>query len=375
MTTGFTLTSRRAVAFAVICSLVILVAKVTDADDKSLAKAKFKEGMAAIEAENYPAALAAFEESYELVPKVAILFNIAMCEKALFRYADSIKTFRRFLSEGASENKPQLVSQAERALTELLKLVGILRFEEAPAGAEVSVDGKVVGKTPFREGLLLDPGQHSVRVEKDGFKPLKTDVTVASGAEIPLRAKLTKVTAWIKVECATEGAEVEIDGETVGGCPFEGEVEPGVHDVAVAGPGMDDFSRQVDIKQGDSVTVAVGGVPGGEGPADEGGSRGLLAAGIATTVVGVGLGAMGLAFNVKGMKDEEAAGNTTDPDKRASLNDDIETDGTLRTVGYVAGGVLVVTGIVLLAVNAKKKSSGEKPVAVVPTPGGVAVSF
>jgi len=37
--------------------------------------------------------------------------------------------------------------------------------------------------------------------------------------------------------------------------------------------------------------------------------------------------------------------------------------------------VLVVTGIVLLAVNAKKKSSGEKPVAIVPTPGGVGVSF
>ena len=311
--------SRRIFVVALLLAVFVLASGNSEADDRSMAKARFKEGMAAIQAENYPAALAAFEESYELIPKPSILFNIAMCEKALFRYVNSITTFRRFLSEGGSDNKPELVSQAERALAEMMKLVGTLRLEEAPEGAEVLIDGKSVGKTPFREGLLLDPGQHAVRVEAPGFKPLKTDITVASGADIPLRAKLTKVTAWIKVDCA-EGAAVAIDGEAAGACPFEGEVEPGVHEVTVAGPGMEDFSRQVDIKAGDTVTVTVGKDGSEVGPEAETGSKGLLIGGVVTTVLGVGMGAMGLAFNVKGMKDEDSANKATGVDELGGIN-------------------------------------------------------
>ena len=357
-------------------SAIVTFAHASRADNKDQAKAHFKEGMAAIKGENYPAALTAFEKSYKLAHKAALLFNIAMCEKALYRYVDSITTFRRFLSESGDKIKPELEAQSEQAVQEMMTLIGTLKLMDAPDDAEVFVDGKSIGKTPFKEGVLLDPGQHSIRVEANGFKPMTTDVTVASGAEIPLRAKLAKVTAWIRVECSTEGAAVKLDGEAVGACPFEGEVEPGMHEVVVAGPDMERFDRQVDVKPGDSVTVSVGeGGAKGEGPEIDSGPSGLKIAGIVATALGVGAAGMGVAFNVKGIKDQEKANEApADSPERAKLNDDIKMDKTMMIVGYAAAGALVVTGVVLLVIDSKKGDESET-VAVRPAPGGLAITF
>ena len=141
-------------------SAIVTFAHASRADNKDQAKAHFKEGMAAIKGENYPAALIAFEKSYKLAHKAALLFNIAMCEKALYRYVDSITTFRRFLSESGDKIKPELEAQSEQAVQEMMTLIGTLKLMDAPDDAEVFVDGKSIGKTPFKEGVLLDPGQH-----------------------------------------------------------------------------------------------------------------------------------------------------------------------------------------------------------------------
>ena len=363
------------IGLTLLCAIIVF-APASRADKKDQAKVHFKEGMAAIKGENYPAALTAFEKSYKLAPKAALLFNIAMCEKALYRYVDSITTFRRFLSESGDKIKPELKAQSEQAVQEMLTLIGTLKLLDAPDEAEVFVDGKSIGKTPFKEGVLLDPGQHSVRVKANGFKPMTTEVTVASGAEIPLRAKLAKVTAWIRVECSSKGAAVELDGEAVGACPFEGEVKPGVHAVAVAGPDMERFDRQVDVKSGDSVTVSVGeGGAKGEGPEIDSGPSGLKIAGIVATALGVGAAGMGVAFNVKGIKDQEKANEApAESTERAKLNDDIDMDKTMMIVGYAAAGAFIVTGVVLLVVDAKKDGESET-MAVKPVPGGLAVTF
>ena len=59
--------------------------------------------------------------------------------------------------------------------------VGSLMVDSRPAGARVFVDGKMVGTTP----MLLDAiaaGDHTVRLELDGFSPWTATSKVA-GAE------------------------------------------------------------------------------------------------------------------------------------------------------------------------------------------------
>lgn len=361
--------------------LAAALARPAAADDAALARAKFQEGMALVGQENYPAALAAFEESYRIVPKPGLLYNIAMCQKALFRYVDSITTFKKYIAEAGATAKPEMKAAAEQSLADMLKLVGTVSVDGAPAGSEVFVDDKPAGKTPFREQLLVDPGGHSIRVTHDGYKPLRAEVTVPQGAAISVSAKLQSVAAWIKIACEAKNAIVHLDGKVVGGCPYEGEVQPGAHDVKVQEPGKPAFLQKFDVASGGTATVAVtlqSAKPAEPSPEQKKKAKALFISGIAALAVGAGAGAVGLAFNVKGTKDEAKAGDAEPySDERQGLNDDIAVDKAVMIAGYAAGGALIAAGIVLVALSRKDpgEKDGDAPVAFEPTANGFAVSF
>ena len=359
------------------CLLAAAPARAEDGD-KARAKRLFQEGMAEVEAENYPAALAAFEESYSLYPKPALLFNIAMCEKALYRYVDSMATFRRYLEEAGETIKPAMRDAVDRSLAEMEKLVGKLRLVDAPEGAEVLVDGKGAGRAPLEEDLVLDPGQHTVQVVAEGFKPLRIDVTIASGAVVPLRAALKPVEAWLEVTCEVEGAVVRLDDEVAGGCPWAGEVTSGTHQLVVEDGAGARFEQTVDVAAGGTASVAVSFDAGQVG---EDAPSGLLVGGIASLVAGAGAGVVGGVFHARGVGDESDLEKLrTSPDRSAydAARDDLKVDQVMTITGYALAGALITTGVVLLVVDARdgEKDDGEtSAVAVRPSGAGVAVSF
>jgi tRNA A-37 threonylcarbamoyl transferase component Bud32 len=67
----------------------------------------------------------------------------------------------------------------------LKKLKGWLRITTTP-GAEVYVDGTLVGVTPLNQAIELDAGNHQVTVKKLGFNLWNNRVTVTSDQELPL---------------------------------------------------------------------------------------------------------------------------------------------------------------------------------------------
>ena len=368
---------------AVLAAAALLLAaapRSAAADDQELAKAKFQEGMALVKAENYPAALAAFEESYRILPKPGLLYNIAMCQKALFRYVDSIGSFKKYLSAMGANVKPDMKLSVDQALAEMEKLVGTILIDGAPDGAEVFVDDRPVGRTPLAEPLIADPGQHSIRVERDGYKPLRTEVNVASGAAIAVRSKLRAVAAWIKIACQAEEAVVHIDGKVAGGCPYEGEVQPGEHEVKVLEAGKSPFIQKVEVAAGGTTAVAVtldaGGAPGEQGEAKR--SHGLLIGGIAALAVGAGAGILGGAFAAKrgdALDAVDAAQSRPDYD---AAGEDAKTYHGVMLGGFIGAGVFVAAGVVLIVLDrrGKEKPDGDAgAVALRAAPGGIAVEF
>ncbi len=226
------------------------------ADDLSLAKEKVEEGKRLIAEEKYEEALLAFEASYALRPKSWLLFNIAMCNKALHRYVDAIFTFKRFL-ETETEETSRTRQLAESSLAELESMVGKVRIAEAPDGSDVYIDGELAGKTPLKEPLALDPGRHVVRVSKDRFKTLDVEVIAASGSEVEVRADLQQPKAELKVVCSGEKTVVFVDEASVGSCPYQGTVEAGVHEVKVIEPGKQTFVQTIEAAAGSTLVIAV----------------------------------------------------------------------------------------------------------------------
>jgi hypothetical protein len=373
-------TKKVAVAFTAIAFLLAAAPRLAIADDQEVAKAKFQEGMGLIKEENYPAALAAFEESYKLVPKPGLLYNIAMCQKALFRYVESIALFKSYLSAMGTGVKPEMKLTVDQALADMQKLVGTVLIDGAPDGANVFMDDRSIGATPLKEALLADPGQHSIRVERDGFKPLRTEVNVPSGANISVSAQLRAVAAWIKIACEAEGAVVHLDGKVVGGCPYEGEVQPGEHEVKVVEQGKAPFQQKVEVSSGGTATVAVtlqeGGAPG-EG---DGGKRprGLLIGGIAALALGAGAGVVGGVFAAKRGDALDTVENPASREEYDAAGEDAKKYHGVMLGGLVGAGVFIAAGVVLIVLDAKggEKSGGDAgPVALRPAPGGIAVEF
>ena len=63
-------------------------------------------------------------------------------------------------------------------------------IKSVPDGAEITIDGKLMGTTPST--IQLSSGDHIVVLEKSGFKNWQRTITVAAGGSINLEANLEK---------------------------------------------------------------------------------------------------------------------------------------------------------------------------------------
>ena len=63
-----------------------------------------------------------------------------------------------------------------------------IEVKSTPDGAEITVDGKYMGSTP--SALRLSAGDHSVKLEKPGFKTWEKTLTVSSGGTAMVNATL-----------------------------------------------------------------------------------------------------------------------------------------------------------------------------------------
>ncbi len=61
-------------------------------------------------------------------------------------------------------------------------------IKSAPDGADITVDGKYVGSTPST--VKLSPGDHTIKIEKSGFKAWERTITVSPGSEVTVSATL-----------------------------------------------------------------------------------------------------------------------------------------------------------------------------------------
>lgn len=85
-------------------------------------------------------------------------------------------------SKATANVPPPASAGAEELSTTVVK--------SAPDGADVTVDGKFMGSTPST--VRLAAGDHTISVEKPGFKPWQRTITVSPGGIITIDAALEK---------------------------------------------------------------------------------------------------------------------------------------------------------------------------------------
>lgn len=131
-----------------------------------------------------------------------------------------------------------------------------LRVESDPEGAEVWLDGEIVGASPV-DLPSLRKGEHLLRVTKDGFLEHEETIELTGeGPGEPILFALQPENVTLFLESVPEGASVTIDGEPAGHTPLKDvEVEPGQHEVQVSRAGYETWRSVVVARAGETVDL------------------------------------------------------------------------------------------------------------------------
>ena len=126
------------------------------------------------------------------------------------------------VSEGASE----LVSHKFKPIP----TTGEIDFASTPSGADIILDGRNVGKTPYtlRE---VEPGEYTVIIRHRGYKDWTGIVNVEVGKLSEVKANLVLADTTIAIHTVPEGFELYIDGVDMGKTPYSGTISQGWHDI------------------------------------------------------------------------------------------------------------------------------------------------
>jgi hypothetical protein len=149
-------------------------------DDVAEARARFRSGAEHYRAARWREAIAEFEAAYRLKPHGAIHFNVAQCRERLGEWPAALRSYHDYLRELPDAKDRAAVRASMRRIEERLAAAGVqaLLVYSDPPGAEVRLDGRVRGATPFQ--IVLPPATYAVALALEGYEPVSQDIAITT---------------------------------------------------------------------------------------------------------------------------------------------------------------------------------------------------
>ena len=147
------------------------------------ARARFEEGIKLADSNDYERARVKFLQAYALEQRPSILINLAVCEQKTNRLLEAIDHAEQYLHNPRPD--PKRAEYVRQLLAELSKSTGQIKII-APNGLAIVVDGAAKGKTPVDVEIHVMPGKHTVTI---GDKT--NDVTCNAGETQTVKIEVT----------------------------------------------------------------------------------------------------------------------------------------------------------------------------------------
>ena len=323
--------------WALLCCVILggnaVVAQESEAETsgqsaEELAMAEFHAGIALFESGQYVEAANRFRSAMKHKSSWKMYYNIGQSEAAAQRYGLALEAFETYLVAGGDDvavaKKDEVLKEIER----LRLLVGVIDFR-ADEGASLVIDGYVRGTAPLEGVVRVAAGPHQVQVTMNEEVIYDKRIKFAGG--------MTTV-----IDATTTAAPEATDADT--------------GDAGIVNDGV----MTADTRN-------AGKMP-----------RKLLA-GIITGGAGVVIAGVGVAFLIKGAKDDEEADGwnpaiAPQKNKIEDYNDNtLPLNRAMTITGLTVGGAAMAAGAVLIMLGLKDKKAGKAR--VLPTMGGMTVTF
>jgi hypothetical protein len=207
---------------------------------------------------DYANASAKFLAAYELSRDPRLLWNVAACEKSQRHYAKAVGLVKRYLETGAD----LLTDDARKDALELLGAIesltmGLSVTVDVP-GAQIFVDGELVGSSPLPGPITIDIGTRQIEIRKPGFLPLSQSLPVGGTPQAKLDVKLQREVHEGELTVhAPAKATIFMDAKPVGVGRFAGTLPSGGHTLRVDSPGFRSYQSEVVLKDHDQRSIDV----------------------------------------------------------------------------------------------------------------------
>jgi hypothetical protein len=318
-----------------------------------------REGISLRRSGNDLAALTRFQQAFGLNQTPRAEAQIGLAEQALGRWTAADKHLKEAL-ESASDpwirkNRASLLEARAVVVTHL----GQIEIAGVPVGAEVRVDGELIGRLPLSRPITVTAGGVAVEVRAPGYVPIVRATTVT--ARTLTRETFTLQPLSPAVE-PSPAPRLRANSSNIGG----GAASVDSNAAPVAGANESSAAS-------DSSAAAAS-----EASAEESGGRG----GRSHLAITAGaLGVASLAFGVfehlswqrkvDSFGSDRGCGTTFPGDGEAGckqLYDDGQQARLLAFVGYGVAGALAATAIVLYVTDSGKAGSSPEPATVACAP-------
>lgn len=298
--------------------------------NEAAAEALFVEAKKLVAKGRYAEACPKFAESNRLDRGAGTLIHLADCYEKNKQTATAWATYKEAASAAQALGRTDWQKRAEKRAAALEpKLAKLTIKVPFPVDKlEVTKDGVALSKASWDVPLPVDVGDHEIEATAPDHKPYKTTARVVKDGE------------------AIEVSIPRLEDEP------RAEIAPAAAPIAPAGSALSSSSPPPDAAEGRG-----------------GGQRtlGWIATGLGVAGIGVGAvtGLMAVGKNNESKSecpDDGPCGSQAAVDANAAAR----TLGTISTVGFVAGGVLFTSGLLLVLTAPKDRVTGMK---VVPTAG------
>ncbi|MEO7111379.1 MAG: hypothetical protein ABI183_13155, partial [Polyangiaceae bacterium] len=281
----------------------------TGASNEAAAQALFDQARGLMQAGKFAEACAKFAESDKLSPGPGTLLNLGGCYEKNGQTASAWATYADASSAADKANRKDWATKAKARMAalqpDLSKLSIAVPATSQVDGLEVKRDGVVVGASSYGVPIPVDPGPHVIDATAPGHKKWSNVVQV--GAK--------------KDQVAITLPPLEIDSAAVVVA-----TNPQTPQQPLAQP-----TEPVDESRGKTQRIV-----------------GIAVAGVG--VVGVAVGAV-FGLVATGEKSDAEKSCNADLSRCNSAGEDAmssaHSSATISTIGFIAGGALVVGGVVL----------------------------
>ena len=167
-------------SFVLLALLAQTAAPTGSPEAKARAQSLVKEGTKLYDRGSLGEALEKFKQAYVEYASPKLFFNIGQANRDLGRPVEAIEYFERFLAE-VKDASPEVTAEARKSVAEQKTKVGSLIIECTTAGAEIGVDGNLVGLAPLANSVRVMPGNHQVTARHSAGALAMEDVNVRAG--------------------------------------------------------------------------------------------------------------------------------------------------------------------------------------------------